>query len=191
MGQIPRAFQGVNSHRDPPGSLRGGPSRKPKCWLWEEKLEKAQLPVADLLLGGMAYQEFSSAHVSENTQQNLEPKCAGSPPLPAPFSAVIELLSESQPETQPSSTASPKSSTSAADGPRFKYLPAAFPAFFLLLPYASGQLVLPLCSAGASMLGGFTGARLEWAQGCSNSGQSRANSTWRAPAEPPSFHCPK
>lgn len=85
MGQIPRAFQGVNSHRDPPGSLRAGPSRKPKRWLWEEKLEKAQLPVADLLLGGMAYQEFSSAHVSENTQQNLEPKRAGSPPPPCPL----------------------------------------------------------------------------------------------------------
>lgn len=79
MEQIPWAVQAVNSHQDPPGSIRAGPSRKPKCWLWEEELEKAQLPVADLLLGGIAYQEFSSAHVSENTQQNLELKRAGSP----------------------------------------------------------------------------------------------------------------
>lgn len=33
------------------GSRRLGPSRELKSWLWEEKLEKARLLVADLLLG--------------------------------------------------------------------------------------------------------------------------------------------
>lgn len=173
----------AHSELDPPGSPSVGFGRRNwrrlSCrWLiycWEEWLIRS-----------------SAQHMCQKTHSKTWSRSVlGAPPLPAPFSAVIELLSESQPETQPSSTASPKSSTSAADGPRFKYLPAAFPAFFLLLSYASGQLVLPLCSAGASMLGGFTGARLEWAQGCTNSGQSRANSTWRAPAEPPSFHCTK
>lgn len=84
-------------------SHRPRPSGEPKSWLWEEKLEKAGLRVPDLLLSGMAYQEFSSAQMSENTQQNLEPHARSPPCLPAPFPAVVKLLPESQPETKPSS----------------------------------------------------------------------------------------
>lgn len=69
--------------------------------------------------------------MSENTQQNLEPNCAVSPPLPAPFPAVVKLLPESQPEPKPSSVAQEHFS---CWWDWIQISPCCFPFFFSLLP---------------------------------------------------------
>lgn len=102
----------------------------------------------------MAYQEFSSAHVSENTQQNLELKCATSPPLPAPFPAVVKLLPESQPEPKPSSVAQEHFS---CWWDWIQISPCCSPFFPLLPMHGSGLhclcVMLPVLGRAANMPG--------------------------------------